>query len=334
MSLSQPDGVIEMAKDSSTMKGAVTLSVGTMGVFNYALYENRIAPVRNIKLINHTDHIIEGLSLKISTDSGFFKDWQAPLPTLPIKKEAVKLSDPNLIIDGQHLAEVTDAFTINVSVSLLAEDEEIDSVTEQMNILAYDQWMGEEWAEYLSAFVIPNHPVVMMIVHDASMILKAWHEDPSLEGYQGKDPLRVRMLAAAIFEAIKRKEISYSNPPAAGGVCPMGQRIRTPEIIMEQRLATCMDFSLLYASCLEAIDLHPVLYLKRGHIFTGLWLVDETHFKHARNVDLGEVIKNITPGSQKIIFVECTMMQAGNDATFADAEYKPSATVFTKSEFE
>ena len=111
MSLSQPDGVIEMAKDSSTMKGAVTLSVGTMGVFNYALYENRIAPVRNIKLINHTDHIIEGLSLKVSTDSGFFKDWQAPLPPLPIKKKAVKLSDPNLIIEGQHLAEVSDAFS-------------------------------------------------------------------------------------------------------------------------------------------------------------------------------------------------------------------------------
>ena len=204
-----------MAMDNNITKGAVTLSVGTMGVFNYALYENRISPVRGIKLYNHTDHIVAGLSLKVSTDSGFFKEWRGSVQPLPAVKEAMELSsNPDLIVEGQRLAEVTDAFTINVTVSLLAGDQEIDSVTGQMNILAYDQWMGDEWAEYLPAFVIPNHPVVVGLVHEASMILKAWGEKAMLEGYQANDPQRVRRLAAAIFEAIKRRNITYSNPPA------------------------------------------------------------------------------------------------------------------------
>ena len=87
-----------MAKDNSIAKGSVTLSVGSMGVFNYALYENKVSPVRQIRLYNHTDQMITGLSLKVCTDSGFFKEWQAPLPPLPAKKGAVEF--PGSLTEG------------------------------------------------------------------------------------------------------------------------------------------------------------------------------------------------------------------------------------------
>ena len=41
---------------------------------------------------------------------------------------------------------------------------------------------------------------------------------------------------------------------------------------MEQRLGTCMDLTLLYAACLEALGLHPLLVMMDGHIFAGVWL--------------------------------------------------------------
>ena len=180
-----------MSAGDTVITPPVTLSVGSMGVFNYALYENRISPVRGIQVTNNTDRLISGLSLKVSTDSGFFKDCLMPVPPLPVGKSTA-LPDPHLIIEGQRLAEVTDAFTINVSVELLDGDKAVFSVLGQMKILAYDQWMGDDWAHFLPAFVMPNHPVVLGLIHDASDVLKKWGKDCALEGYQTSDPNRIR----------------------------------------------------------------------------------------------------------------------------------------------
>ena len=310
----------------------VSLSVDTMGVFNYALYENRVSPIRGIKITNHTDRIITGLSLRITTDSGFFKECRMSCPLLPVGK-ATPMPDPHLMIEGQRLAEVTDAFTINVSVCLLEGDNALDTASGQMKILAYDQWMGDDWVHYLPAFCMPNHPIVTALIHDASDVLKKWGKDCALEGYQTPDPNRIRDFAAAIYTAIQNKNIAYSNPPAGAGVCDVGQRIRTPESTMEQHLATCMDFTMLYASCLEAIGLNPVLCLIKGHIFAGVWLTDKC-FDDVCTLDNGIAIKAMATGNQTISFVECTRMQSASKDSYQEAEYKPDHPNFDKDQFE
>lgn len=321
-----------MSAADTVITPAVTLSLGSLGVFNYALYENRISPVRGITATNHTDRLVSGLSLKVSTDSGFFKDCLMDVPSLPVGK-STPLPDPYLIIEGQRLVEVTEAFTINVSVELLDGDKAVFSVLGQMKILAYDQWMGDDWVHYLPAFCMPNHPIVTALIHDASDVLKKWGKDCALEGYQTPDPDRIRDFAAAIYTAIQNKNIAYSNPPAGAGVCDVGQRIRTPESIMEQHLATCMDFTMLYASCLEAINLNPVLCLIKGHIFAGVWLTDKC-FDDVCTLDNGVAIKAMATGNETISFVECTRMQAGSTDSYQAAEYRQDHPSFDKDQFE
>ena len=48
---------------------------------------------------------------------------------------------------------------------------------------------------------MPNHPAVEPILRGAADMLGAWTGDPSLSGYQSKDPARVYTMAGAIYSA-------------------------------------------------------------------------------------------------------------------------------------
>ena len=51
--------------------------------------------------------------------------------------------------------------------------------------------------------------------------------------------------------------------------------MRGPSDILSRKVGTCLDLTLLYASCLEQAGLNPLLVLIEGHAFAGVWLIDE-----------------------------------------------------------
>ena len=57
----------------------------------------------------------------------------------------------------------------------------------------------------------------------------------------------------------------------------MGQRVRLPGEIIEDRRGTCHDLSLFFASCAERIGLYPMLILKHGHTFFAYWKSRNAH---------------------------------------------------------
>src|SRR5690606_34422064 len=60
-----------------------------------------------------------------------------------------------------------------------------------------------------------------------------------------------------------------SAPPSFEGA---GQKVRMPEQVIGERLATCLDLTLVYAAVLEHIGLQPLLVIQNGHAFVGVWL--------------------------------------------------------------
>lgn len=300
----------------------VEIAVGKMDVFNYALYQNNVTPIRGIVIQNRTGDPMNGLTLRITSDYDFFKKYEAPLPMIPSGKP-VSLPDPHLIISGSTLAGMTETVNTTVTVELCKGDEVICGCRGQMQVFAYDQWQGgNSYQDLLPAFVVPNHPVIPALMHEAAERLKKWGKSASLEGYQQHDPNRVRELAAAAYAAIQKKNIIYAEPPASFSI--PGQRIRTPETIMEQRLGTCMDMTLLYAACLEAMGLHPVLVMMKGHIFAGVWLKERTpeEIKSGNVVidNLEELTMRFNNGSDELTFIECTTMCSDKQVSFEESE--------------
>lgn len=297
--------------------------VGKLAAFNYALYQNRVNPIRGIRIINDTGDPITGLSLRITSDTNLFTPYEAALPSIPSGKP-ISLPDPHLKVNGKELAAMTDAVNALITVELVKNGETICGARGHMMVFAYDQWMGGIGYRYLlPAFVIPAHPVIPALMHDTAERLTKWGKPSTLEGYQQNDPNRVRDLAAAAYATIQKRNFVYAEPPVSF-FSAAGQQIRTPETIIEQRLGTCMDMTLLYAALLEGIGLHALLVLIQGHIFAGVWLRERTVEElKASNVVIDHVEQltmRIDNGSDELTFVECTGMCAGKQVSFEEAE--------------
>jgi len=307
--------------------GQVQIQVGHMELFNYALYQNHVSPIRDITLLNRGQDPAEGLTLTVTSDADFFREFSADVPPIPPGKPLSGLNI-NLEVNGRALAGISETVFANITVRLVCQGSVISEQSRQMKILAYDEWPGFNYTDLLASLVMPNHPVVTGLIREASNQLTKWGKKSSLEGYQENDPNRVRDLAAAVYAAIQKQNIAYCEPPAS---FEGGQRVRTPEVIMEQRLGTCMDMTLLYASCLEAIGLHPILVLLNGHIFAGVWL-SERSFKDVIVKDIQELLKRFDNKSDELTFVECTAMCAGQSVNYEQAEQAGKYAHFAKPE--
>ena len=137
-------------------------------------------------------------------------------------------------------------------------------------------------------------------------------------------------MAAAAYAAIQQKNITYAEPPSSFE--SSGQRIRLADAVLDQNLGTCMDMTLLYVACLEQMGLNPVMILMNGHIFAGVWLVDES-FSDIITPDPSQIEKRMSKGIHEMTVVECTAMCAGNHSSFDEAVAKAENNVANYGNF-
>lgn len=106
-----------------------------------------------------------------------------------------------------------------------------------------------------------------------------------------------------------------SRPPVLNH---LGRGSVWADAVLEQHLGTCMDMTLLYVACLEAMGLNPIMVMMRGHIFAGVWLVEES-FPDMIMDDPSQLEKRMSKGIHEMVVVECTAMCAGKSRSFDDA---------------
>ena len=76
----------------------------------------------------------------------------------------------------------------------------------------------------------------------------------------------------AIWATLQHEwQLGYINPPPTYSDKLDSQRLRTPSTILQSRSGTCIDLALLFAACLELIDVYPVVFLLNGHALPGYW---------------------------------------------------------------
>lgn len=302
----------------------IELSVQVNDVLTYALQQNGLQMVRTIGIKNLTEEEIENLTVRISTDTELIKPFELAIQLLRAGED-MQLRGLKILINGAYLASLTERVTCVLHIAVCQGEEELAAKCIDMTALAYDEWPGLKYfPDLLAAFVTPNHPVVAGLLQSASKWLDKWSGRPSLEGYQSHDPNRVKLMAAAAYAAIQEKNIAYAVPPSSFET--VGQRVRLCETVMEQRLGTCLDMTLLYAACLEAMGLNSVLVLMRGHIFAGVWLVDES-FADPIVDDPSQLEKRMANGIHEMIVVECTAMCSGKSHGFDKAVEMAARTV-------
>lgn len=76
--------------------------------------------------------------------------------------------------------------------------------------------------------------------------------------------------------------------------------------------------TLLYVACLEAMGLNSVMVMMKGHIFAGVWLIEES-FSDMIMDDPSQLEKRMSKGIHEMVVVECTAMCAGKNRSFDEA---------------
>ena len=305
----------------------VQITVHALPAINYALEQNGILAIKSVTIENNTDQPIENAELTITAAPEFAAPFSRHIDFLPPHK-AVTLHQPKLTLKGEYLAGLTEKVNGQLQLALSAQEQTLCQESVDIAVLAFDQWHGLSiYPELLAAFVTPNHPEVARIIARATEFLGNWTGDTSMDGYQSQDPNRVLSQAAAIFAAIKEQAIAYCV--AAASFEEMGQRVRLCDKVLQLKLGNCLELTLLYASCLEAVGLHPLLVHTPGHVFTGLWLED-LMFPETVQDDASLLTKRMAAGVNEIALAETTFATSGQDVSFDDARAQGEKNIATK----
>uniref|UniRef100_UPI00293D895D DUF4011 domain-containing protein n=1 Tax=Janthinobacterium sp. TaxID=1871054 RepID=UPI00293D895D len=288
---------IEVAKPTG-----VAIEIESDPTLGYASIQNSVPVIRSLRLTNHGDDALEELEVLIACNPGFAQGTKLRFDRLA-PGETRQISPIELQPDHSYLADLQESVNASVTVSVLAGTNEIATKSQVIQVLAYDQWAGTRaLPELLAAFCMPNNPAIDVLIGKASKLLRSQHNELSMNGYQSKSRDVVWKQVSAIYSTISAENLQYAEPPASFGTD--GQKIRTADRILEGRVATCLDLTMLFCSCLEQAGLRPVVLFKEGHAWVGVWLhsvcfpdplLDDIQAVRKR-VDSGELLAFETTG--------------------------------------
>ena len=299
------------------MNEQITLQCSCLDRLSLAIQQNYIPTIQSILLKNEGEQPVEGLKVSITCEPHFAADFSADVDRID-PGTPVEISPVDLIVLPELMFSLTEKLTAVMHITVSAGDV-LCSEDRQIDLLPVSEWCGTSvLPELTAAFVTPAHPAVAGIISKASQQLAEWCGDPSFTEYQTHDPNKVKLQAAAIYAALQRENIAYVLAPP--GFESTGQKVRTADQVLASKQANCLDMTLLYCSCLEAVGLRPIICVIEGHAFAGVWL-EEQCFPECINEDPAAITKRTAEGIDELFLVECTLMCAGKSTDIESAAF-------------
>lgn len=270
-------------------------------VFTFASHQNSVPVIRSLRIDNASDEQLENVTLEMTASPSFLRNKTWKIDRI-LARESIELSDRRIELDAKYLGGLDEAELGDIKFRINRGGLTLGEKTFQVRLLARDEWGGvADMAQLLPAFVMPNDPAVSGVLLQAANYLEQFGHASALDGYQRNDPKRVFIITAAIYSAVAKLDAFYAQPPASFE--RRGQKIRGPSRIKEERLATCLDTTNLFAAALEGAGLNPVILIFEGHAAVGVWLSKRSLPNTVEN-DATELRKAIA--SRELIVFETT----------------------------
>jgi len=305
---------------------SATIDIAAIADLSYAMAHCRIPVIEQITVDNPGPDahgaVVEvdivstdgshGGPTEIHLDLG--ADQQTVLRDINLKLDPASM----LSVDEQRPGEIR-AVLKNAAGDVLAE------TNKPVDILAANQWKAvpQQLAmELIAAYAQPNSAAVAVIMLEVSDRLKDSTGNPSIDGYQSESAERVDAIARAVFEAMQARDIRYSEPPASWG--DIGQKVRTPAEVLDGRLGTCLDTTLVMAAVLEQAGINTTIWMLSGHAMLGYWRQDMS-LPAVSTLEPVDVVNSVDLGY--IGLVETTMVtNRDSGLTFDDARRAPHSS--------
>lgn len=274
-------------------QGDLIIEYQRVPAINFSLYQCGIPVISNLKIRNRETSKSPPVKINISIP-GYSDSWERSLSPLSCQEEVTfdKIYIP-LHCEKLEGREVR----VNARLIIQVNEELITDQNEKMPILGFYHWpLDSAFRKSLACFVQPSHPVVQHIVLDAIPYLSRSEKISSFTHllYSERED-RADVSLRAIYETLgERYKIHYVEEGSGSDrEEPVSQEIRPPHRAILRRseaegqigegVGTCIDLTLLFASCLENIRLQPlIIFVKKNngqHAFLGCWKEVTERFK-------------------------------------------------------
>ncbi len=337
---------------------------------NYSLLHNDRQLLKKLTLTKLVKEPLYDITIEVELNVG--------ADNYPFRYTCLVFDEPQLIaaslvkipLTAALLRSLRERVASTVYVKVSCEGRTAHETTRRVTLIPVDEWLDDgDRNPWLPSFVLPRDPAVLKIVSASRRYLVGIVDDAAagFDGYQSVDedadePSKgVDYQVQALWTALVNEfRLQYINPPPA--YSEQTQRLRTPSDIMMSNSGTCIDLALLLASCLEYIDIYPVLVLLEGHAFVGYWRSETAHdefvavtnipanvpavgSKTAREagvcyverygwylsrLNYNEIIAFVTSGD--LVMLEATFLTNAN--SFKDAVKEGRANLRDRNEFE
>jgi very-short-patch-repair endonuclease/DNA polymerase III delta prime subunit len=241
---------------------------------NFACQQSSFAFLRDLRVENRdVESSLDDLRVTLRSNPEFLKQKSWRIDRIA-PGEIVTLKDRDIELDGGFLLNLAESVQGTAHCTVEAGGRVVGEQSWPVELLAYNEWGGAGYMpELLAAFSMPNDPAPDSVLHDAVKALRKACKPDGIDGYKSGSRARVWELASAIYTAITNLGLGYTLPPSSFE--QNGQKIRLPAQVLENRVATCLDTTMLFASVFEQAGLNPIVVLPHGHAFVGVWLQPE-----------------------------------------------------------
>ncbi|MCD8075690.1 MAG: DUF4011 domain-containing protein [Lachnospiraceae bacterium] len=291
---------------------AVQIHFTLPAIFQYAAHLNAKPFVEHLTVRNTGREPAAG-ELRITASPAVFQEYTESISLEP--GETKKIADPVFTWTPEPLLAFTEAADGTVQVQMrdgekILAEKSITIPFQTLDLLSH--WEKDFYQ--IAAYVTPNHPLIPGILSRVSELLAESGNGYSISAYQGGSKEKVIQYASCLFRAVAEQKIAYiSSRPT---YLPGYQRIRMAGDMLSEHAGNCIEFSLLFASCLEAMGLHPfVISLKtdrlESHAICGLWLNEKGILDQPVSTDPSFFRKKCGEGNRDIILFEATCASRG-----------------------
>lgn len=283
--------------------------------FNYSFCLHNFSFLEKIQITDIVTEF-EEIKIEILSEIGLFEPYFFHIDKL-LKDTPFTIQKFDFKYKLSLIRNFTEKDLDTIKIKIILKEHILYQNSFTLNVLPMDHFGGlGAYPQLIASYSLPNHPLIYTIKMEAIKILEKNGLNPAFEGYQSKNKDRVLQMVASIYQAILNLGIVYSSMPQSFET--EGQRIRLIDQILETKFGNCIDISLLFVACLEAIDLNPILVITKGHSFVGVWLEDQ-RFDTMTNFDQAAISKRIAFGIKEIGVIESTHLCRGSAYTLKEA---------------
>jgi len=281
-----PTRVQRLATQAATpINELLSVEIEVPSEINYSLLHNQRPLLGKLTLTRLVKDPLEDINVLVELNLG--------AENYPFRCTLLELKEPQLAMASMVQIPLTAALPrglrervhSTVYIRIACAGRVAAESTRRVTLIPVDEWVDDtDNNPWLPSFVLPRDPAILKIIQSSRRYLVGIRDDPAagFDGYQSvdetlDDPTEgVDAQVRAIWTALVNEyRLQYINPPPS--YSEQTQRLRTPSDILESGTGTCIDLTLLLASCLEYIDIFPVVVLLTGHAFVGYWRSEEVY---------------------------------------------------------